>query len=240
MHLGQWLIALHQAVTKHEFRQHLQDSFGDHVEPKFASRLRTLWSRAAANPSTFATTHAEVACMLHLINWRKLLSRRRQLVVMDPCCGEGSIVAAFQHELPHVAARSQLLTNDVNPELPAHTHLDVVLADSWAELPSAVDVFVTSPPFEIIDCILPPLLERARVLVALHVPGDYISNGPAYRRSWWSKLQKQQRAVEVRGLPRAKGRPTRRCSWLLIFSTPALRHLLWQGAADCVTLQQPE
>ena len=201
-----------------------------------ASRLRTLWTRALQNPITFPTTPEEVIPLTSMLDWNQLSQLAITPVVMDPCAGNMAINRTLHQELPLLAERAYLMSNDVDVTHPTEFHFDCVNPDEWTVVPYEVDVFVCSPPFDIIDCIWPYLVMQAEVFTALHVPGDYISNGPPWRRAYWSYLQQEGLAVELRGLPRVKGRGTRRCSWIIVFATTEYKQLFWQAQTDCFTL----
>jgi hypothetical protein len=221
---------------KRVFRDWLTWLFGYPVSARMASRLRTYWIRALQNPVTFATTPAEVTPLTTLLDWNQLCLLKPCPVIMDPCAGNLAIAKTLREELPLIAARGCLLNNDVDTSHPTEFHFDCIDPEQWQVVPWDVDAFVCSPPFDLIDCLWPYLVLKAKIFTALHVPGDYISNGPQWRRSFWAHLQQEGRAVEIRGLPRVKGRGTRRCSWIIVFASPEVKEMFWQAQNDCFTL----
>lgn len=188
------------------------------------------------DPLTFATTPEEVQPLSALINWERLLKLQPEPWIMDPCAAEGAILSTLKMELPAVARSAVLLSNDINTGFPTDYHFDIITPDEWNVLPQHPDLLICSPPFNLLDAILPDLVLRAKICTMCHIPGDYIHNGPAYRRKWWAHLQSQGRTAEIRGLCRVKGRGTRRCSWLCIFATASLKQALWQCRFECFTL----
>jgi hypothetical protein len=219
-------------MSKVEFWNRLNELFGYEVPIKRSTRLRTYWLRALEDPVTFSTSEAELEPLTVLINWSRVTKLRRYPVLLDPCAGTCAIMSFLKDSIPELQ-QAYIYNNDVNSELPVELSFDCVSAQG----PAHIDVIVTSLPFEIIDVIAPELVQRASILTALHVPGDWITNGPKYRRLWHSWLSLEEgRVCEIRGLERVKGRPTRRCSWVIIFATKELKEYLWQATIDCFTL----
>ena len=188
------------------------------------------------DPLTFATTQEEVQPLSALIHWDRLLWMVPRPCIMDPCAAEGAILSTLKQELPAVRSKATLISNDINTGFSTDYHFDIVTPDEWKVLQHPPDIFVCSPPFNLLDAILPDLVLRARICTLCHIPGDYIHHGPTYRRLWWTHLQSEGRTAEIRGLCRVKGRGTRRCSWLCIFATAAWKHALWQCRHECFTL----
>ena len=203
---------------------------------RLASRLHTEWLRATEDPLTFATTFEEVQPLSTLINWDAVCNIISSPVIMDPCAGEGAILSALRAEIPKVEERATTISNDINTGFKTDYHFDIINPEDWSVVLPQVDVFICSPPFNLLDAILPDLVLRATTCTICHTPGDYLQNGPSYRRKWWAYLQSQGRTAELRGLCRVKGRGTRRCSWLCIFATAQLRDTLWLSRHECFTL----
>jgi hypothetical protein len=66
-----------------------------------------------------------------------------------------------------------------------HITLLISILTAWFQiigqlLPSQ-DIMLTSPPYEINDVIAADIILRPKWFTALHVQGDFISNGPRYR-----------------------------------------------------------
>lgn len=214
----------------------MEHNLGYPVTPRMASRLHTWWLQALSHPITFATQPEEVQPLTLLINWDRIFQYVPSPVIMDPCAGHKSILIALATELPKVAEHGILLSNDINTCYSTDMHFDVIDPEQWSQAPAHLDVIISSVPWELADAILPDLVLRARLLCAFHLSSDWVANGPPWRRCWIAWLQSQGCFAEIRGLPRVKGRATRRCTWLIIFKSPELKDLLWQAHTDCFTL----
>jgi hypothetical protein len=202
-----------------------------------ATKLHTLWLRAQLNPVNFQTEPEEVQPLGALINWERLLKYRPSPVFLDPCAGpKGAILAALSEEVPALQKEAHMINNDINTSYPTQLHFDALNPVEWDVAPPNIDIIVTSPPFQLLDPFLGECLNRANLFTCIHCPADYVSNGPVFRRTLWSWLQQQDLTAAIRGLPRAKDRNTRRCSWIIIFKTPLLNWMLWQSTIDCFTL----
>ena len=70
----------------------------------------------------------------------------------------------------------------------------------------------------------------AHHVVCCHVPGHYVTSGPAPRMEWLRLLQNQGRLLVIAGLP--AGPMGRRCIWLCIFRSAALRQLMTKPGCD--------
>jgi hypothetical protein len=223
--------------SKEAFQHRMERLFGYPVPQRMASKLHTFWRRAQEAPITWSTTPEEILPLTYLIHWHNALRLIPGPVILDPCAGHGWILATLADELPSLAAEAVFCNNDINHNLPTHLHFDAASSEEWDHAaPDPVDIIITSCPFEITDAMLPEFVIRAKLFVALHCQSDFIQNGPSYRRSYWAWLQSQGRTAEIRGLPRAKNRNTRRCTWLLIFASAEIKESLWQGLAESCTL----
>jgi hypothetical protein len=224
---------------KAQFHHRLSWLFGYPVSQKRASRLYTHWQEVITDPTTFVTMPAEISPLADYIDWKQLTTWVKNPVIMDPCAGEGTIPLYLKESVPSLV-NSAMYTNDVSPCKLTDFHWDCVSPCSWENLPSNLDIIITSPPYEINDVIIGDLVLRSNWFTALHVQGDYISNGPSYRRSWYHWLETVEgRAVEIRGLPRIPTRATRRCSWIIVFRTSHIKEVLWKGRNNVVTLFDP-
>ena len=201
-------------MTKEQFHERLTYLYGYPVPQKHAIRLRTYWLRALNNPVTFATSPEEVRPLSVLINWRKLLRLCPQPVMLDPCAGEGTVLRTIKEEVPGLK-NAALYNNDVSSSHCTELTFDCVTPDEWAVAPSKIDIIMSSPPWNIADCMFPDFVSRSRLFTAMHNSGDWIASGPIFRRLYWAWLVSQNRAVEIRGLLRVKNRPTRRCTCIL-------------------------
>ena len=223
--------------SRTRFHKRLEYLFGYPIPIRMATRLHTLWLRAQLEPITFPTMPEEVEPLGPLLNWDQIFKLEPSPVMIDPCAGaDGAILSALADEVPQVATKATLLNNDINTSYPTQLHFDALRPEEWAVAPTKLDIITASPPFQLLDPFLGEFVLRANLFVCMHCPSDYIANGPAYRRTFWNWYQEAGLTAELRGLPRVKGRNTRRCSWLIIFRTPELKRRIWQASVDCFTL----
>lgn len=173
-----------------------------------------------------------------MLNWKSLAQVAEPVTAVDPFSGYGTIPWALEHHAAQQGVQLTCVTNDIAAHQPAQFHLDALAPSFWEQLFPEEDphIIVSSPPFELLDALAPDLVQRSRVLTALHVPGDYLTNGGQIRRCWWSELQRQGRTAIIQGLPPCPGRPVRRCVGLLVFNNAHYKRLLWQSTLDTVTL----
>jgi hypothetical protein len=217
------------------FRERMEYMFGYPVDPRIASRLHSWWLKAMFEPITFATEPEEVQPLTVLLNSDRILRRSSRPVIFDPCAGDNSIFSALSTELPGLAQKAQLISNDINTKYNTDFHFDIIHPDQWQGGPAVVDIILASVPWELADAMIPDLTHRTKLFSAFHLSSDWVGNGPAWRRNWIAWLQSEGRLAEIRGLPRAKTRATRRCTWVIIFSSQKTKEALWQAGIDCFT-----
>ncbi len=87
--------------------------------------------------------------------------------VMECCSGEGAIA------LPLVGHGCQVITNDLNPEMPALMHRDATEADWWWK-GKGIDWVVSNPPFKQAAQIVPLAHAAATVGVAMLLRLSYL------------------------------------------------------------------
>ena len=80
-------------------------------------------------------------------------------IVLEPCSGMGSIA------VPLICHGCSVLTNDVDPAMPADEHADMTLEENWAR--HEVDWFVSNPPFSKAHIIVPYAVRYARIGAAM-------------------------------------------------------------------------
>ncbi len=145
-------------------------------------------------------------------------------------------VPAAQHCGLLAAGLAQVRTTDLASSRPADLHEDALQPGfyrRYAQKFGAPSVTVTSPWFSVLDIALPVIVESAKVVACIHVPGHYLASGLGPRYAYLvRRLQQYGRLVVLFGLPRG---PLRwRCAWILVFKSAALRARLlrsgWQGA----------
>ena len=61
----------------------------------------------------------------------------------------------------------------------------------------------------------------------MHAPGHYITDAPAPRRAWFSRLKDEGRMVVVTGLPNAA--MGWKCVWVLVFASSAVKERMMRA-----------
>lgn len=220
-----------QVRSKQELQEQMDSLYPQTVPSSQLSRLYNKWKKLSQRPICFPTLPEEVYSLVDSIDWQRLVEYGYGRL-FDPCCGTSSLLDTMAQELPHLPL--SFTSNDINMDFSASYHMDATLNSSWDRTPT-MDVVCSSPPFELLDIILPLCIQHATVATALHVPGDFISNGPQYRRQLWQELEEQGRTVTIEGLPRVNGRPMRRCIWIIIFTSKQWKTALWMHKGDRFT-----
>lgn len=214
---------------KDEFLQKMRNLYGDLFPVSRATRLFNEWQRLRQAPVTHATDEQEILPLLQVVNWDHIAQLDPKALILDPCAGYGTITRVLQQHLS-IGLSTQgfrYVTNDIERSTPANYHLDILKPGLWQQTQLANPaVIACSPPFELLDAILPDLTRRAKFLVLCHVPGDYLSNGGPTRRQWWHQIQMQGRTAIIQGLPRTSLSPVRRCIWLIIVKHHSLQEEL--------------
>jgi hypothetical protein len=145
--------------------------------------------------------------------------------VVDPFSGTGTITRVLSK------TGRRVYTNDIHPGHTAVSHRDALQPGFYTELRQqlgVVDAIVTSPWFAALDLALPLLVEAAASVACVHVPGHYLTSGVEPRYKYLRELQAQGRLHVIMGLPR--GPMGRRCIWLLVFRSSAVRQRLLSPA----------
>lgn len=171
----------------------------DFVDKGRKTRLFNLYKESVTKPTTFKTASCEIERMCECVELPVGYSYG------DPFAGSMTIPRTLQH--------LNIISNDIKKGSATTYHFDAVCPGAWPKAMRSLDVYISSPPYELLDVCVPALYERCKKLVILHVPGDWLSNAPPYRRAFISKLQSQHKAALVLGLENINGR---RCAWLLL------------------------
>ena len=149
---------------------------------------------------------------------------RGQGVALDPWCGAQGVASALRaHGLP-------VYTNDANPAHPADMHSDALQPSFYRALAARglVGVVVSSPCSLVADLALPLAVHFAPIAVCMRLPGTYLTDAHPARLNWLRCMHAAGRLHVVMGLP--KGPLGRRCIWLVVVASVALRRRLL-GAA---------
>lgn len=219
-------------------RIQLPDSFALTTTEGVLTALQTLMPGNASRPHGYAThlagyqssppagltstdpirglnpTGAEVRDLLDLVDFSLVPC------VVDMFAGTSPVSRTLGH------AGFQVITNDLHPSLETDFHLDAQQPSSYRQIRSlyGLDAVATSPPFALLDLVLPLAVHFAGQLVCCHVPSRYVSGAPPARASWLEQLREDGRLLLTAGPPR--GPAGRRCTWLIIFRSRALRSAL--------------
>ena len=187
--------------------------------------LQTTGQQHPGEPQRVITSEPEITVLLNAIDFSTSAG------IADPFAGTCSIASVFLRQ------GHRVITNDINPSMPTHTHLNALLHSTYAKLQekARIHVIVTSPFFAILDLALPLAVLYAHHVVCCHVPGHYVTDGPSPRMEWLRGLLRQERLMIIAGLP--VGPMGRRCIWLCIFRTKELRQLMVKpGSAGSIGL----
>ena len=167
-----------------------------------------------AKPKTHATGVTEVERLVQCVELPAVFS------YADPFAGTRAI--------PNYLNQLSFASNDVKDE----AGFDALSPGSWPVAFHNIDCYITSPPFAMLDVIVPDLYNRCKKLVCIHTSGDFVSNAPLYRQSFVGKLQSEGKVALVFGLENIIGR---RCSWLLLFKCAKLRKKLLNTSCSFIT-----
>jgi hypothetical protein len=178
-------------------------------------------SYTPGQPQRIATTELEIRALLEVVDFSLISS------IVDTFSGTGTIKDVFAKE-----ANLQVLSNDVDSRMEAYYHLDALQPSTYSKIKKeyGLDAVVISPTFAFLDLALPLAVLHANQLVCCHVPGHYLTGGPAARFEWMRHLQKQNRLHILSGLP--VGPSHRRCLWLLIFKSEGAKRILLRPGCE--------
>lgn len=108
-----------------------------------------------------------------------LIRRVHPFDVLEPCSGFDAIANVFR------AHGQNPVTNDLNPETPAHWHLDATQENAWLQLRDSRCYWgVTNVPFDLADQIVPLAVKHLTVFATI------------LRLSWLEPTAARQRFLE--------------------------------------------
>jgi hypothetical protein len=202
-------------------------------ETRHYSTLATKWRNwiaamskddGAAGKQWAPTMEDEVTALLHHVDLRDMGR------VSDPYCGSGTVGRVINQR-----QKVMVQGNDINPGVKgARTHMNALHPKFYQELTHTlggkVQGFVTSPWFRFLDLAVPLLVAHATEVIAVHVPGDYLTNAHAARRAYLRGLAATHVMRVVAGLPVSV--TGRRCVWLVIFKSVGTAHRRWRGGEE--------
>ena len=183
--------------------------------------LQPQGSYTPGQPQRIATTELEIRALLEVVDFTLLPS------IVDTFSGTNTIKTIFKKE-----QNLQVLCNDVDDSMEAHYHLDGLQPSTYKKIKKeyGLDAVVISPTFTFLDLALPLAVLHAEQIVCCHVPGHYLTCAPLARFEWMRHLQNQNRMHILAGLP--IGPSHRRCLWLIIFRSEAVKRLLLRPGSE--------
>jgi hypothetical protein len=197
-----------------ELKEHLNEYMPGNWTSNHVKKLVNRMDGSAASPLEYLkTTIAEYKALMELI---KIPEKN---YIWDPFGGDATALREIFSSI------QPIYTNDINAAAMADTHSD---ATKWAYyetfLANQADsgVLITSPPFSLLDVILPMLIDKmpSQMLLCFHVGPNYLSDGPLPRHQY---LQNMLQSVNtnhrdlhvIHGMPRNNS--GHRGQWLILF-----------------------
>jgi hypothetical protein len=183
--------------------------------------LQPQGSYTPGQPQRIATTELEIRALLEVIDFTLISS------IVDTFSGGSTIKRIFKQE-----SDVQVLCNDVDSGVDAYYHMDALQPSTYIKIKKeyGLDAVIISPTFAFLDLALPLAVLHAEQLVCCHVPGHYFTCAPSARFEWMRQLQEQKRLHVLAGLP--IGPSHRRCLWLIIFKSEAIKRVLLRPGCD--------
>ena len=183
--------------------------------------LQPQGSYTPGQPQRIATTELEIRALLEVIDFTLISS------IVDTFSGGSTIKRVFKQE-----SNVQVLCNDVDSGVEAYYHMDALQPSTYIKIKReyGLDAVIISPTFAFLDLALPLAVLHAEQLVCCHVPGHYFTCAPSARFEWMRQLQEQKRLHVLAGLP--IGPSHRRCLWLLIFKSEAIKRVLLRPGCE--------
>ena len=162
----------------------------------------------ACNLQWVSTYDSEVEVLLEAVDFSSVAS------VLDPFSGAGTVAGVIGRHM-----KVPVITNDI------HSVWDRVMFKEDALQPGfyrrhPATAIITSPWFAILDFAVALAVLHVPV-VAMHVPGHWLTSAPLPRQHYLRSLQAQGRLHLIMGLPRSP--MGHRCMWLLVFATQQLK-----------------
>jgi len=162
----------------------------------------------ACNLQWVSTYDSEVEVLLEAVDFSSVAS------VLDPFSGAGTVASVVGRHM-----KVPVITNDI------HSVWDQVMFKEDALQPGfyrrhPATAIITSPWFAILDFAVALAVLHVPV-VAMHVPGHWLTSAPLPRQHYLRSLQAQGRLHLIMGLPRSP--MGHRCMWLLVFATQQLK-----------------
>ena len=158
--------------------------------------------------------HEEIMPLLDILDFTQLGQ------IVDPWSGTGTVCKSL------ATKNISVITNDIDESCKADTHLDALHPSYYtlAMRTVGLDAIITSPWFAMLDLAVPLAANAVNSVACVHVPGHYVTDAPQRRADYMVRLMQAGRLLIIFNLP--KGPLGRRCAWLVIFATAAMKEAL--------------
>jgi len=126
------------------------------------------------------------------------------------------------------ASKLLVRTNSPDGTVKADSHKDPLQPGYHHELQAFGRYgVVTVPPVRVCDLFVMLSCKFCPGVVAVYVPGSFVTDAPEPRQKWLQGLQREGRMCLVMGLPKGSG--GQKGIWLLVFADAALRSVMVRG-----------
>jgi len=158
----------------------------------------------------------------------------KQLVICEPCAGEGAIIKAVNIELPNAL----IFSNDLVPDksYPVLNHLDATKIASYNQMKresniEKIDWVITNPPFEHAFEILKASYNSVEIGVALLLRLTFLE--PTKSRGEWL-TEHPPTSLYILGSPRPSftnngSTDSTTCAWMVWLKNPSYAHTNTNG-----------
>ena len=172
-------------------------------------------------PSRVITLPEEYTPLLARINFEGVAT------IFDPCNGSGSttrqLAQLFSSSPSPPSSAPTIISSDIDPSVGAQhcgNALDPSFLSRVQDEYGGLDVIITSPWFRMLDLFIPILFRFAQQALFIHVPGHCLTNMPTARRHWF---RRHAGFIKIITADMPVGLIGRRCAWLCIFKTAAVK-----------------
>eukprot|EP00854_Cymbomonas_tetramitiformis_P000897 gene897-1406_t len=170
------------------------------------TKLASLHTNILKRPECHETVREEIELLCRCVRLRG--------VGFDPCAGTGSIGRFVNEICPKVRE-----VDGADIDRRRAGKVDFLQDALRMRLrKDCYDFIIFSPPFLLSDIFLMWAFEQPVKIWCFHLAGDYFTNAPHYRLRALKNKMDDGLVLFVSGLPVVKGRPMRRCLWIVIFA----------------------
>lgn len=150
----------------------------------------------------------------------------------DPCAGTGTLARKAFELNPMVLG---IHTRDVDEQHKVDSYGDS-LTTEVPPCTKSLDFIIMSPPFRTADLWHAWAKETNVDVIISHVSGDYFSNNYDARKAFYAPYLNNNLIHMVEGLPLVKGRPMRRCCFIVLFKNVCIRNKVLKKGKVCAIL----